>query len=51
MLIYAFLLVIMMIFRPAGILGSKEITVKGIKKSLQKLFSKKISKSETKVGA
>ena len=51
MLIYAFLLVLMMIFRPAGILGSKEITVKGIKKSLQKLFSKKTSKSETKVGA
>ena len=51
MLIYAFLLVLMMIFRPDGILGSKEITVKGIVKWIKKLFSKKTSKSETKVGA
>ena len=51
MLIYVFLLVLMMIFRPDGILGSKEITVKGIVKWIKKLFSKKTSKSETKVGA
>ena len=50
MLIYAFSLVVMMIFRPDGILGSKEITVKGIVKWIKKLFSKKTSKSETKVG-
>lgn len=56
MLIYAFLLVVMMIFRPDGILGSREITVKGIKTSIKKLLSKKNSsnksdKSETKAGA
>ena len=55
MLIYAFLLVVMMIFRPDGILGSREITVKGIKTSIKKLLSKKNSssksdKSETKAG-
>lgn len=36
MLIYAFLLVCMMIFRPQGILGTKEISVANIKKFFKK---------------
>ncbi|MFP3154240.1 branched-chain amino acid ABC transporter permease [Lachnospiraceae bacterium ZAX-1] len=44
MLIYAILLVAMMLFRPQGILGNKEVTPEGIKKFVQnvrKKFSKK----------
>jgi branched-chain amino acid transport system permease protein len=37
MLIYAFLLVIMMIFRPQGILGTREISVDNIKKLIIKI--------------
>ena len=46
MLIYAFLLVIMMIFRPQGILGTREISIVNIKKLIKgikkKLFRTKI---------
>jgi len=35
MLIYAFLLVLMMIFRPQGILGTKEISIVNIKKLIK----------------
>ena len=40
MLIYAVMLVALMIFRPNGILGTKEITVKGIANWCKKVYAK-----------
>lgn len=40
MLIYAVMLVALMIFRPNGILGTKEITVKGIANWCKKVYVK-----------
>lgn len=50
MLIYAIMLVILMIFRPNGILGSKEITVKGIVEWFKKLISKLSGQKKDKAG-
>ncbi len=47
-LIYAILLVVMMIFRPNGLLGTKEITVKGTVQFFKKIFRR--SKKEVKAG-
>lgn len=46
MLIYAIMLVALMIFRPNGILGTKEITIKGIAGLFRKLFGK-VSQKDT----
>lgn len=47
MLIYAVMLVALMIFRPNGILGNKEITVKGIINGCKKLVAR-ITKKDNK---
>lgn len=49
MLIYAFLLVIMMIFRPQGILGTREISIAGIKKMVSNIKSR-WNKNKEKAG-
>ena len=46
MLIYAVMLVLMMIFRPQGILGTREISIANIKKFLLKIFRKKDKEGE-----
>lgn len=46
MLIYAIMLVALMIFRPNGILGTKEITVKGIVGWVKKVIAKVTHKDE-----
>ncbi len=38
LLLYSFLLIVMMIFRPEGILGTKEFSLKGLKDTIDKLF-------------
>lgn len=49
MLIYAIILILMMIFRPQGILGTREITIKGIRKMLNNIKKKLRGKKYRKI--
>jgi branched-chain amino acid transport system permease protein len=51
MLIYGFVLILMMIFRPQGILGTKEITIKSIKEKAKFKSQRSKKMCEEKAGA